>query len=292
MTNESNIDEIGGRLKTGDITFSICSLVLSFSLCLLIFLTKKLNSLTYNFLKFVFISETINSIGNIIEYSGKPAVSKFFIPFSDIFTMLLFCFFTYSSREQLIKSNKNIKNKLYLFIIISAGCALIYGLIFGFVLYERDKNNFYFYNYSNYNYLRFIHVGILFTMSGYICYNTFILLKFLREKQKSDSANSWKIAILIKTLMRFPVICVLYWLIYIIYISISQVGEYKIKYLLKLFAKAFLTLRGFLIGLNTIQTSKIQILIEKIWEVYILHDIILKLNFSRKKKKPAAKGKK
>ena len=286
----SNLSEIiDNRLKTGDIIFSICSLVLSVFLFLIIIFNKNLRSLTYDFLMFVFLSEIINSIGNIIEYSGKKLASTLLIPLSDIFTMMLFCFFMYCSCEQLIKSNKNIKNKKKLFIPISAGLGLIYGVILLIVFHTQEQDNTYFYFYNNtgdknLKFICYIHVGILFLMSVYICFKTFILLRFLKEKQNSDSANSWKIAILVKTLFRFPIICILYWLFYILYIFINLInGEYKIKYLLKLFAKAFLCLRGFLFGINTIQTNKIQILIEKIWEVHIMHNIILKFNICPKK---------
>ena len=287
----SNLSEIiDKRLKTGDIIFSICSMVLSVFLFLIIIINKNLRSLTYDFLMFVFLSEIINSIGNIIEYSGKiKLASTLLIPLSDIFTMMLFCFFMYCSCEQLIKSNKNIKNKKKLFIPISAGLGLIYGVILLIVFHTQQQDNTYFYFYNNtgdknLKFICYIHVGILFLMSVYICFKTFILLRFLKEKQNSDSANSWKIAILVKTLFRFPIICILYWLFYILYIFINLInGEYKIKYLLKLFAKAFLCLRGFLFGINTIQTNKIQILIEKIWEVHIMHNIILKFNICPKK---------
>ena len=290
MVSTEIIEQINDRLNYGGLIFSICSLVISIFLFLLIAIHKNLRSLTYDFLLFVFISEIVNNIGNIIEYSQKPG-SALFISGSDMFTFLSFCFFTYCSFHQLIKSNKNIKNKKNLFLWISLGAALVYGGTIFAVIRTQDENDnkFYFYGDSNLNYLRFIHVGILFIMSAYICYNTFFLLKFLKEKQRSDSANSFKIAVLVKTLFRFPIICVLYWLFYIVFIFISQIDDdYKIKHLLKLFAKIFLNSRGFLIALNTIQTNKIQIIIEKIIDVQIRHNLILKLNClgnkSKKKK--------
>ena len=293
---ETISETIDKRLRTGDILFSICSLVLSFFLFLIICFNKNLRSLTYDFLWFVFLSEIFNSIGNILEFADISLASTLLIPLSDIFTMILFCFFMHCSCEQLIKSNKDIKNKKKIFIPISAGIALIYGIVF-FVVFKtngQENKHFYFYNdfvgeeipsgKKNFKFMCYIHVGILFLMSIFICYKTIILLRFLKEKQNSDSANSWKIAILVKTIFRFPIICILYWLIYIIYTFINLInGDFKIKYLLKLFAKAFLCLRGFLFSINTIQTNKIQILIEKIWEVHIKHNLILKLNFCPKR---------
>ena len=275
------ISAINERLETGDLIFAICSLVLSTLLFLLIIFNKNLRSLTYDFLAAVFASEIIHSIANIIEYAKKELVSMLLIPFSDIFTFSLFCFFMYCSCEQLIKSNKEIKTKIKIFIPISLVIAIIYGIAIFFVFQSKDKNdtNFYFYGDSDLNYIRFIHVGILFLMSCYICFKDIILLKFLKEKQSSDSANSWKITILMKTLLRFPIICVLYWLVYIVFIFFSKIEDLKFVFILKLFAKGFLGLRGFLFAMNTIQTNKIQVLIQKIIEVYIKHYFILKLNF-------------
>ena len=275
------ISAINERLETGDLIFAICSLVLSTLLFILIIINKNLRSLTYDFLAAVFGSEIIHSIANIIEYAKKELVSMLLIPFSDIFTFSLFCFFMYCSCEQLIKSNKEIKTKIKIFIPISLVISIIYGVAIFLAFQSKDKTdtNFYFYGDSDLNYIRFIHVGILFLMSCYICFKDIILLKFLKEKQSSDSANSWKITILMKTLLRFPIICVLYWLVYIVFIFFSKIEDLKFVFILKLFAKGFLGLRGFLFAMNTIQTNKIQVLIQKIIEVYIKHYFILKLNF-------------
>ena len=275
------ISAINERLETGDLIFAICSLVLSTLLFILIIINKNLRSLTYDFLAAVFGSEIIHSIANIIEYAKKELVSMLLIPLSDIFTFSLFCFFMYCSCEQLIKSNKEIKTKIKIFIPISLVISIIYGVAIFLAFQSKDKTdtNFYFYGDSDLNYIRFIHVGILFLMSCYICFKDIILLKFLKEKQSSDSANSWKITILMKTLLRFPIICVLYWLVYIVFIFFSKIEDLKFVFILKLFAKGFLGLRGFLFAMNTIQTNKIQVLIQKIIEVYIKHYFILKLNF-------------
>ena len=105
----NNAEElINPRINVADLIFPIFSLVLCFFLFLL---TLKLRSLTYDYLLCVFISEIINSIGNLLQYAEKDQAGKFLIPFSDIFTMTIFVFFTFSSYEHLIKSNKNIKKK-------------------------------------------------------------------------------------------------------------------------------------------------------------------------------------
>ena len=63
----NDIDIKDKLFKTGELIFSICSLTLSLFLFLLIVFNKSLRSLTYDFLMCVFISEIINSIGNIIQ---------------------------------------------------------------------------------------------------------------------------------------------------------------------------------------------------------------------------------
>ena len=101
-----NSDIIIDRLRTGDLIFALCSLSLSTLLFFFFFLNTNLRSLTYDFLMFVFLSEMIHSIANIIEYAKVELASMLLIPLSDIFTFSLFCFFMYCSCEQLIKSNK------------------------------------------------------------------------------------------------------------------------------------------------------------------------------------------
>ena len=272
----NNAEElINPRINVADLIFPIFSLVLCFFLFLL---TLKLRSLTYDYLLCVFISEIINSIGNLLQYAEKDQAGKFLIPFSDIFTMTIFVFFTFSSYEHLIKSNKNIINKKKIFIPISIAFSAVYAsiLLIIIIVTEEDTKNFYFYENSKLNYIRFIHVGILFILSIYLYYKTILILKFLKEKQISDKANAWKISVLIKTLNRFPIVCILY-------VFISKVGNHKILFVFKLVAKSFLNLRGFLIALTTIQTNKIQNLIEKIIEVYIKHYIILNICTKRKR---------
>ena len=79
MVSTEIIEQINDRLNDGGLIFSICSLVISFFLFLLIAFHKNLRSLTYDFLLFVFISEIVNNIGNIIEYSQKPGSALFWI---------------------------------------------------------------------------------------------------------------------------------------------------------------------------------------------------------------------
>ena len=62
--------------------------------------------------------------------------STFLIPASDIFTMSLFCVFIYFSCEQLIKSNKEIKSKIYNIVPEKAITSLQ-----NVVIYELNERN-------------------------------------------------------------------------------------------------------------------------------------------------------
>ena len=314
IVNETKINSteyIFLKIHNGGVLFSLFSIVCCIALLLLLLFNKTLRSLTYNFLSRVFISEIIGNIGHLLEifkFSKDKNISKgwytkvpyFLIPFSDIYTMLLFCFFSYCSIELIKKSNINIKTKERLFFIISLLVAFIYVIIIFFLLpWLNYKRRFYFYGEFIENvYVIFIHIGILACMTGYIFYNTFIVIQFMKEKQKSDKINSWKIAKLIKFLFRFPLICLLYWIFYIISLPLSIHHElkdnvagieydekYKIAFIFILFSNSFFNLRGFLIFLNTIKTNKVEILIKRIIEVNIKHNLLLKFDIFSKKGK-------
>ena len=293
--------EILSRFYNGGLEFSIISFFCCFAILLLIISNKILRSLTYNFLCFVFVSEIIGNIGNICEYKKDDEAlckktSFFLIPFSDVFTMLLFSFFSYCSVELIKKSNRNIKKKEHLFFFLSFIIALFYASILSvllLLLLEDNNIRFYFYEDSKYNYIRFIHIGILICMNCYILYNTYSVIQFMREKQNSDKINAWKIAKLIKILFRYPLICVLYWLFYIISLPLSyNYKNKKITLIFQLFSVSFFNLRGFLIFLNTIKTNKIEVLIQRIFEVNIKHNLILRFDlFSKKRRKMQDKKK-
>ena len=291
MIEATNKTEILERFYNGGLEFSIISIFSCFAILLLIILNKSLRSLTYNFLCFVFISELIGNIGHICEYKkyGGNLCQKgsyYLIPFSDLFTMLLFCFFSYCSVELIKKSNRLIKKKERLFFLLSFIIALVYAsIIFVVLILLEDKNRgFYYYDESKPNYIIFIHIGILFCMNCFIFYNTYIVIQFMKEKQKTDKINAWKIAKLIKLLFRFPLICFLYLVFYIISLPLSYKFEnLKITYIFQLFAVSFFNLRGFLLFLNTIKTNKIEILIKRIFEVNIKHRLLLHFDLFSKK---------
>ena len=302
-----NTEDIFLKIHNGGVLFSLFSIVCCIALLLLLLFNKTLRSLTYIFLSRVFISEIIGNIGHLLEifkFSEKENISKgwytkvpyFLIPFSDIYTMLLFCFFSYCSIELIKKNNINIKTKERLFFIISLLVEFIYTIIIFFVFFFDlgDNRPFYYYGDSSY-YIIFIHIGILVCMICYIFYNTFIVIQFMKEKQKSDKINSWKIAKLIKFLFRFPLICFLYVIFYIISLPLSinqglkdkeagikYEGEYRIAFIFILFSNSFFNLRGFLIFLNTIKTNKVEILIKRIIEVNIKHNLLLKFDIFSK----------
>ena len=238
MLNSSNTNEIIKRIHSGGFAFSLISLFSSIFILLLMFFNKILRSLTYNFLICVFISEFLGNIGKILEYekdNGELLLNKLsliLIPFSDINIMILFCFFSKCSNELIKKSNRNIKEKEKKYFFISFIISIIYTIIINIFLQKYDDDptvRFYFYENSDLNYLRFIHIGFLAILTCYISYNIIPVIKSMKEKQKSDRINAWKIAKLIKVLFRFPLICFFYWILYIPSLLLTYYDDRKKK---------------------------------------------------------------
>ena len=97
------------RIKDGSFIFSIISLISSFILFIIVLINRKLSYLTYTFLTFILLSEILHSIGNIVQScNGNELVVISFISFSDIFTYLLFLFFSYYSMIFIKEADKNI----------------------------------------------------------------------------------------------------------------------------------------------------------------------------------------
>ena len=297
MNVSTNRTEILYRINEGGFWFSIISLISSFIILLIIAFNKILRSLTYNFLICVFMSEFFGSLGNICEYQKEEdsellcrKASYFLIPLSDSLTMSLFCFFSYCSIELIIKSNKNIKQKEKIFLVISFIIAICYSSIIGIILYlMTDEKNvrFYFYEDAKGNFIRFIHIGIIICATFYMSYNTYAVIQFLKEKQTIDRINSWKIAKLSKILFRFPLICLLYWIFYLPSLSLDFYKgskDKKLVFIFKLFSQTFFTLRGFLITLNTLHTNKVQILLQRFFEIHMKHVILGKWFFKKRNK--------
>ena len=297
---------------------SCLSLACSFIILLIIVFTDILNSLTYKFLIWIFLSEIINSIGNILgysqqinyfhngdcsDYSPLKFFSLFLIPFSDFLTMSLFGFISFCSVELIKKANKKIKDSQRKFILISVIVSLIYGLIVYIPyisIYNKEKKLFSFYFiffFFNEDYPIFgiiaiaIHVLLFIGILVYMSIETYIVIKFMKEKEKNDIINSSLIDKLIKVLFRYLLICILYFAFYIPFI-ISYLIDHdnRISYASLLFCILFLSSRGFLIFLNTMQTNKVQQVIIRFFEVKIKYNLILSFNvFSNKKGKKKAK---
>lgn len=303
--SSNSTNEIIDRIYDGGLFFCILSLISSIFVLLIIIFNKILRSLTYNFLIMIFISEILNSIGNIVDYCihiNKIDGKIIFIPLaliscSDVLTMILFCFFSYCSIELIKKSNRNIKEQETKIFMISFGISIIYAIIICSIILIINNNNFQFRLYYS-NFLDFpptdstknamaiqiIHVIALFCMTAYVFYNIINVINFLREKQKSDKINSWKIAKLKKVLFRFPLICFLYWIFFIPTMMVRG-EEFKLAFIFRLFSVSFLRLRGLFISLNAIQTNKIQIILQRFIEIDIKHKLIYFEFFSKKKKR-------
>ena len=306
------------RIQQGSLLFSIFSLCTCVLITLLIIFQKQLRSITFTFLMCIFGSEIVQSIGNIIldkiskNIDGtfpkaKNITALSFIAFSDMFTNLLFVFFTYCSIKLIKESNKLIKTKVPRFIIISLIISVVYMCAFiGVSLSRNDrieiidirfrmfftKDDIPFLSLTYYI-LSSVHIFFIMVLSIISLRNTCVVLNFMKEKQQTDKFNAPSIARLRKILGRYPAICILYWAFLIpriIFVAISE-KQNLLRDCLYFVSESFFRLRGFLIFLNTFRSSKIQMIIYRIIELKIKHDCLLNLKvFSTKRKNSRAKS--
>ena len=142
-----------GRIKQGNLYFSILSLILSSLLLIIIYFNTKLSQFSYSFLKWILVSEVLNSIGNIVQSTTEnKLLILIFISFSDIFTNLLFSFFSYSSLQLIKETNRLIKNKVNFFILTSFVISILYCIIFFVIGLFDKKYNTIDLRFSNYYY--------------------------------------------------------------------------------------------------------------------------------------------
>ena len=304
------------RIQQGSLLFSIFSLCTCVLITLLIIFQKQLRSITFTFLMCIFGSEIVQSIGNIILDKipineifpkAKNITALSFIAFSDMFTNLLFVFFTYCSIKLIKESNKLIKTKVPRFIIISLIISVVYMCTFiGVSLSRNDsigiidirfrkfftKDDIPFLSLTYYI-LSSVHIFFIMVLSIISLRNTCVVLNFMKEKQQTDKFNAPSIARLRKILGRYPAICILYWAFLIpriIFVAISE-KQNLLRDCLYFISESFFRLRGFLIFLNTFRSSKIQMIIYRIIELKIKHDCLLNLKvFSTKRKNSRAKS--
>ena len=298
------------RINKGNLFFSILSLLSSLLLFLLIIFKSELRtSLTYKFLMYIFISEILNSIGNIIQSvsydNDNQIVILFFISFSDIFTNLLFLFFSISSIELIKKANRLIKDKTKAYIIKAFIISLLYtvivviiGVIASNLKEKIEKITVRFHDYySNqdkekdfslffYFFVSLIHTAFIMIITFFTTINFYNLLLFMFEKLKNDKVNAHNIALLLKILFRYPLILIIILLFFIIRIGFVTFCDENnlLRDLFYLFSESLFCLRGFLISLNTMKSSKIQNIYNKFIQVNIKHYLLLNFGqFSSRK---------
>ena len=258
---------------------------------------------------YIFISEILNSIGNIIQSvsddNNNQIVILFFISFSDIFTNLLFLFFSISSIELIKKANRLIKDKTKTYIIKAFIISLLYtvivviiGVIASNLKEKIEKITVRFHDYySNqdkgnnfslffYFFVSLIHTAFIMIITFFTTINFYNLLLFMFEKLKNDKVNAHNIALLLKILFRYPLILIIILLFFIIRIGFVTFCDENnlLRDLFYLFSDSLFCLRGFLISLNTMKSSKIQNIYNKFIQVNIKHYLLLNFGqFSSKK---------
>ena len=291
------------RIKFGNKLFSILSLISCILILILILLKKELRSLTYNILKFVFCSEILHNIGNLIQaYDGNKKLALSFLSFSDIFTYLLILLLSFCSVKLITETDRTYKDKYFKYILISLGisftyfiCFLIVGLINSdhseyidirfkdyYDLEDKSKYN----NYKSFYYLSCIHTVTLISISFLILHYTQIVFQFLNNKLKTDKVNSAKTVGLIKILLRYCIISFLYWVFLIPRVLVVSIREEDdiFRDFIYLFSESFFCMRGLLLFLNTISSSKIKMMVSMFIEINIKHYILLNYRKYSKKK--------
>jgi len=288
------------RIKFGNKLFSILSLISCILILILILLKKELRSLTYNILKFVFCSEILHNIGNLIQaYDGNKKLALSFLSFSDIFTYLLILLLSFCSVKLITETDRTYKDKYFKYILISLGisftyfiCFLIVGLFhsdyidirFKDYYYKEDKDDYN--NNKSFYYLSCIHTVTLISISFLILHYTQIVFQFLNNKLKTDKVNSAKTVGLIKILLRYCIISFLYWVFLIPRVLVVCIGEEDdiFRDFIYLFSESFFCMRGLLLFLNTISSSKIKMMVSMFIEINIKHYILLNYRKYSKKK--------
>ena len=288
------------RIKFGNKLFSILSLISCILILILILLKKELRSLTYNILKFVFCSEILHNIGNLIQaYDGNKIWALSFLSFSDIFTYFLILLLSFCSVKLITETDRTYKDKYFKYILISLGisftyfiCFLIVGLFhsdyidirFKDYYYKEDKDDYY--NNKSFYYLSCIHTVTLISISFLILHYTQIVFQFLNNKLKTDKVNSAKTVGLIKILLRYCIISFLYWVFLIPRVLVVCIGEEDdiFRDFIYLFSESFFCMRGLLLFLNTISSSKIKMMVSMFIEINIKHYILLNYRKYSKKK--------
>ena len=292
------------RIKSGNVLFSILSLISCILILTFILLKKELRSLTYNILIFVFGSEILHSIGNLIQaYDGKKICALSFLSFSDLFTYFLILLLSFCSVKLITKTDRTYKDKYFKFIFISLGISFIYFACFLIVgltgdnhydkidirfkdyYNETDKN--YYDNNKRFYYLSCIHTVTLISISFLILHFTQIVLNFLKNKLKTDKVNSAKTVGLMKILLRYCLITFSYWVFLIPRVLIVSICDEDniFRDFIYLFSESFFCMRGLLIFLNTISSSKIKMMVNMFLEINIKHYVLL--NYRKYSKKIA-----
>ena len=316
MTEIKHKDFILNRINDGNFYFSLLSMITSILILILLMSRKKeLTSLTFSFLRRIFISEIINSIGSLIQslniYYDNKDTSLVFLPlslisFSDMYTNILFLWFSYCSVKCLKETKREIKDSVKKYEIISLIISSAYSIFilivniytnnensgfvdirFKFYYYRNDKNKYREIYGPQFYIFSFFHTLFIILISMYGSKYIYEVVSFLWEKQKNDKVNSNKILKLIKILMNFSLIYLLYWIFLIPRILfVGECGEDNtLRDIIYLLSDSFFCLRGFLLFMNSLMISKIHLIISKFIEVNIKHYLLLNFGSSSKKSK-------
>ena len=142
-------------------------------------------------------------------------------------------------------------------------------------------------SFKRFYYLSCIHTVTLISISFLILHFTQIVLNFLKNKLKTDKVNSAKTVGLMKILLRYCLITFSYWVFLIPRVLVVSICDEDniFRDFIYLFSESFFCMRGLLIFLNTISSSKIKMMVNMFLEINIKHYVLL--NYRKYSKKIA-----
>jgi hypothetical protein len=146
--NKEDYYDTDPLIKT-NIILSSASLLGSLTIILLFCLSKRLKSFVFQLVFFLSISETVNSIGNIMSvhklYSKESQnvceIQAVIINYTDFCTLIWMCIISYTIYDLMINYNHLVSSKKKYFLFLGFGCPLIITGVQAIIFFTSDSHS-------------------------------------------------------------------------------------------------------------------------------------------------------